>query len=118
MQVQKAGNQNQGSRNKDKESKLTTSDFVVGKPHPAPQAVNPPKTSSNQFDVLSSDTLEEGEMQQLYGHELEENPVPQSVSQEQADPPSSIPLWGGEPSQSSPIGEISPPSYADIAHKK
>ena len=49
---------------------------------------------------------------------MEVIPVPQIVPQEHPDPPSSVPLWAGGPSDSSPIRENSPPSYVDIAHKK
>ena len=49
---------------------------------------------------------------------LEVIPVPQTVLQEHPNPPSSIPIWDGGPSHSSPIGENSPPSYADIARKQ
>ena len=56
-QVQKVGNQNQGPRKKGKDSKLPTSVSTIGKPSPASRAVNPSKISSNQFDVLRSDTL-------------------------------------------------------------
>ena len=95
------------------------SDSAVGKPHPAPQAVIPPNPSSNQFDALNYVALEEGEMQQLDGDELELIPVPQTVPHEQSDPPpSSATLWAEGPSHSSSIGENSPPSYADIARKQ
>ena len=92
-QIQKARNQNEGPRKKGKESKLVNNDSTVGKPPPVPQAVDLPKTSPNQFDVLSSDVLKEGEMQQLDGNELESEvyPVPHLVSQEQADPSSLVP---------------------------
>ena len=79
LEVQKYGNQNQGSRKKGKENKSTASDSVVGKPHPAPQAIIPPNSSSNQFDALNSAALEEGKMQQLDGDELEVIPVSQTV---------------------------------------
>ena len=119
LQVQKAGNQNQGSRRKGKENKSTASDSADGKPHPAPQVVIPPNPSSNQFDALNSVSLEEGEMQQLDGDELEVIPVAQTVPHEQSDPPpSSATLWAGGPSHCSPIGENSPPSYANIARKQ
>ena len=107
-QVQKHGNKNQGPRKKGKDSKPINVS-VVGKPSYAPQAVN--SSTSNQFDALSSDTLEEGDLRQLDGIELED-PLPHLTSQVLATPSTSVSLWAGEPSLSSPIGEVSPPSYA------
>ena len=62
---------------------------------------------SNHFVVLDSSDLEEGEVHHLDGNEMD------SV---EAGPIHLTPLRDGDPPL--PVGDFSPPSYADIARKK
>ena len=100
--VQKARNSNPRPRKKIKEGKTVANDLVVEKP-----LVNTPIGPSNHFHVLSSLDLEEGEVQHLDGNEMDSVEV---------GPIHSTPLRDGHPPL--PIGDFSPPSYADIARKK
>ena len=111
-QVQKAGT-SQGPRKKGKE-KTGTRNSLIGK-NP-PQAVDTSNGHSNHFVVLGSskDILKEGELQQIDGLVMETEVI---VTPYQAGPSFSNPPGVGE-STPVPIGDISPPSYADIAHKK
>ena len=62
---------------------------------------------SNHFAVLSSPNIEEGEVQQLDGNEMD---------YVETSPSHSTPLRDGDPPL--PVEDSSPPSYADIARKK
>ena len=108
--VQKAGISNLKPRKKIKEGKIVANDSVVEK-LPTP-LVNTPIGPSNHFVVLISSDLEEGEVQHLDGIKMDSI----VTTPNHAGPPHSIPLRDGEPPL--PIGDCSPPSYADIAQKK
>ena len=111
----KTGNSNQGPRKKGKESKSVLGGSTTGNPS---QVVDIPKVSPNPFAVLSSSEaiLEEGELQQFDGNELdsEGNTIPK----EHAGPSLSAPPLDGGPPYTSPIDASSPLSYADITRKK
>ena len=100
--VQKAGNTNPGHKKKIKEGKTVANDLVVENP-----LVNSLIGPSNHFVVLNSSDLEEGEVQHLDG--IEKDFV-------DAGSIHSIPIMDGDPPL--PVGDCSPPSYADIARKK
>ena len=72
---------------------------------------------SNPFVVLSSSyaNLEEGEFQHLDGKKLVSEAI--TVTPDKSIPSLSNYLWDGEPPLA-PIGDFSPPSYADLACKK
>ena len=92
-------------------------DTTVGKNSFIPRVVDISKAPSNHFIVLSSsEALEEGEMQQLDGHEMDSEV--NIVTPDQAGPSLSDLLWVGAPSLISPIGVSSPPSHPNITRKK
>ena len=124
-QVQKAGNSNQGPRNKGK-GKYVNGD--ARKPH----SDGLPKAPPNPFAVLSppEDLLEEGEVQKSEEHELDSEVISASREQVGLSPPGegvlSLPICASPPPSTihgeggpshSPIRSSSPP-YANITMKK